>query len=108
MNTRPGYYSEITRDEAYIISRDSAEPVRRRVYAAIVKLGKCTRREIADATGLELATVCGRVKELLIDELIFEVIDPRTKEPVTKVNPKSNVKNILLTVNSQATLSFRT
>lgn len=96
---RPGYYSEITRDEAYIISRDTAEPVRRRVYAAIVKLGKCTRREIAEATAIELSSVCGRVKELLDDKMIFECNQ-------TKVNPHSNVKNQLLTVNPSLELGL--
>jgi hypothetical protein len=59
--------SKAAKRDAYKRSRNTKGPAIKKVLAAIQAAGNrgVTRQEIADATGLKLQTVCGRVNDLL-------------------------------------------
>jgi len=96
--TRPGYYSEITRDKAFELSRDYAQPQKKRVYALLLDRGKMTRRQIAENLNIEITAACARVKELMNDGMIIDL-----NEEI--LNPKTKVKNNLVkAIEKQETL----
>jgi predicted transcriptional regulator len=62
------------------------ETLKERVYQIIRMRGKTTRAEIAAKHDLRLASVCGRVKELIDDLRVFEdgtTTDEETGKTVT-------------------------
>lgn len=64
-----------------------AGTLRGRVYQHLVDRGQAgaTRQEIADACGMKLQTVCGRVAELLAQHLIWEGDDTRDGRRVIRI-----------------------
>lgn len=91
MSIRPGYFSEVTRDNAYQLSQSSHEPQMRRVYAALVESGELTRWELSHKTGLPLHLICARVKKLMELDVIEETGE-------TKLNPETNTQNSILKI----------
>jgi predicted transcriptional regulator len=69
-----------------ITNSGQRETVKERVYQIIKWRGKTTRAEIAAKHDIRLATVCGRVKELIDELRVFEdgtIVDLETKKTVT-------------------------
>lgn len=65
-------------------SEGKIAPQESRVLAAIEARGAMTREEIADATGLRLSAVCGRVNSLVADRRLVERgtrMNPVTRKP---------------------------
>lgn len=72
-----------------------------RVLAFIRRNPRCSRAEIAAGTGIRLASVCGRVKEML------EAQDPPIRERGQKVNMDTRMTvNTLEAVPAQNPLDF--
>ncbi|HMQ79190.1 MAG TPA: helix-turn-helix domain-containing protein [Ignavibacteria bacterium] len=69
---RTGFYSEVTRDNAFGLSMDSHQPQKLRVYAALIHSGKLTRHQLADKLSIPLHTICARVKALMDDGLVID------------------------------------
>ncbi|KXK47987.1 MAG: hypothetical protein UZ05_CHB002002157 [Chlorobi bacterium OLB5] len=70
---RTGFYSEVTRDNAFALSMDSHQPQKLRVYALLIQHNALTRHEISAKLNIPLHTVCARVKSLMDDELIIDL-----------------------------------
>ena len=78
-------YAEITVD-------GTKQSLRERVYDIIKTCGPVTRAEIEAMTGIRCSSVCGRVNELMKDNLIEgcgHKLDPQTKKTVTAYRIKS-------------------
>lgn len=74
-------YAEITVD-------GTKSTLRRRVLAAIMEFPGLTRSEISEKYGIRLASVCGRVAELVADRQVRECgtkIDEQTKKTVARL-----------------------
>lgn len=82
---RTGYYSEVTRDNAFALSMDTHQPNRLRVYALLIFGGAATRHTIGEKLGLPLHVVCARVNELMKAGLATDteasVMNTDTKKP---------------------------
>ncbi len=82
---RTGYYSEVSRDNAFGITRDTHEPQMRRIYALLFRYGKLTRHQIAKLLDMPLHTVCARVNELMKEEMVIdtdeELFNEETQTP---------------------------
>lgn len=86
---RTGFYSEVTRDNAFALSMDSHQPQKLRVYAALLHSGKLTRHQLKDKLNLPLHVICARVKSLMNDELVID-----TEETI--LNEETNTPNNLV------------
>lgn len=89
MPVRTGYFSEVTRDNAYKLSMDTHEPQQRRIYALLVAYRKLTRWQISERTGIPLHTVCARIKALMDLGVVKDTME-------THVNNKTKKKNTYL------------
>ena len=72
-------YAEITED-------GTKETQAQKIYNAIKRLSRTTRAELSAVTGLRLASVCGRVNELIAAGKIKEnglITDPNTNKTVS-------------------------
>lgn len=81
---RIGYYSEVSRDTAYGISKDSHEPQARRIYAALFRYGKLTRHQLSKLLNIPLHTVCARVNQLMKDGMAID-----TEETIMNLSTNS-------------------
>lgn len=76
-------YAEITAD-------GTKSTLRRRVLAAIMEGPGLTRSELAEQYGIRLASVCGRVAELIADGQVREAgtkVDEHTCKTVARLWP---------------------
>ena len=75
---------------AYASLRDEGkiQPQETRVLMAICEHGPLTREEIAEATGMRLSAVCGRVNSLVADRHLVE--------RGTRMNPVTRKQNKLV------------
>ncbi len=85
---RAGYYSEVTRDNAFALSMDSHQPQKLRIYALLSRYGKFTRHQISKLLKMPLHTVCARVNGLMKDGL---VIDTQEEEMNIQTNTPNNL-----------------
>lgn len=81
---RTGYYSEITRDEAFGLSMDTHQPQKLRVYAILMHEARLTRHQISEKLDLPLHTVCARVNELMKEGFAIDV-DKKIQNKSTKM-----------------------
>lgn len=65
-------YTEIVAEGRAITQRD-------KILELIKRIGSLTREEISECTGLRLASVCGRVNELIRDGLLEERVTTRSR-----------------------------
>ena len=86
---RTGFYSAVTRDNAFKLSMDTHQPQKLRVYALLIKVGKLTRHQLSDKLSIPLHIICARVKDLMNDELVID-----TEE--TAMNTVTNTPNNLV------------
>lgn len=67
-------YSELQRDK-------QLQPMQQKILEALAFGDRMTRKQLRDATGMELSSVCGRVNSLLaagLVEIYGEAVDPKT------------------------------
>lgn len=83
---RTGFYSEVTRDNAFALSMDTHQPQKLRIYALLSRYGTLTRHQIAKLLKMPLHTVCARVNELMKDELVIDTQKEEMNEETSTPN----------------------
>lgn len=76
--------TETSRQAFAELQRDRMlQPMQQRILDVLAGGARMTRKQLRDATGMELSSVCGRVNSLLAAGLIEtfgETVDPKTRK----------------------------